>query len=53
MTAQPTDLRTVTCPFCGETDFDIVGLAIHIDRFPCAPLLEARTFKVATAKESK
>lgn len=47
-----TDLhREVSCPFCNEKGFDLVGLAYHLDAFPCAELLEARAFKIRTTKE--
>jgi hypothetical protein len=26
---------SVTCPFCGETDFDLIGLKIHFTRGWC------------------
>jgi hypothetical protein len=29
--------RGVVCPFCGEDDFDLVGLKIHLERGWCEP----------------
>ena len=32
---EPFDSEMLTCPFCKETDFDLEGLVIHIDRGDC------------------
>ena len=29
------DPNELTCPFCGETGFDRIGLRYHLERHPC------------------
>lgn len=31
----------ITCPFCGEADFDLIGLKIHLTREGWCPEFEA------------
>lgn len=33
----------VICPFCGEGDFDLIGLKIHITRGWCQPFEDLDT----------
>jgi hypothetical protein len=33
--SQTYDSEVLTCPFCQDTDFDLEGLVIHIDRGDC------------------
>jgi hypothetical protein len=29
--------ETVECPFCGELDFDLIGLKSHLEHGDCEP----------------
>lgn len=33
----------VTCPFCGEGDFDLIGLKSHYEKQSCDPYNETVT----------
>lgn len=35
MTSPPPRLAPVACPFCDETDFDLIGLKLHLTRGHC------------------
>jgi len=38
------DCTFISCPFCGETDFDLVGLKLHLMIWPCEQFLEIKDY---------
>jgi len=39
---KPIQKEDITCPFCGDTDFDLIGLAIHLRQW-CDEYKNTRT----------
>lgn len=35
MSKPPNESQEIVCPFCGEKDFDLVGLKYHFERGYC------------------
>ena len=34
---------SIVCPFCGDGDFDLIGLKLHINRGWCQPFEDLQT----------
>ena len=46
-----TKLKIVKCPFCGENDFDLVGLEMHLYRKECHEVQEQSRYLTEQAEQ--